>query len=115
VQCGYFFYVSVFLLLQQVTSADGSQRTFDAIRRYQDFDWLHQQLTNSFPGVIIPPLPDKSIVGRFNADFIDARRRGLHKFLMRVLTHRLLCKVRTPTNSQLSSFISMARSVGTCI
>ena len=42
-------------------------------RRYGDFEWLHQQLTASFPGVLIPPLPDKALTGNFAAEFIQAR------------------------------------------
>ena len=82
----------IYTVTTKVTSADNTTRSFETLRRYNDFVWLHTQLASTFPGVIIPPLPDKSIVGRFSAEFIDARRRGLQKFLYRVMTHRLLCK-----------------------
>lgn len=62
-------------------------------RRYNDFVWFRNQLIGEFQGVIVPPLPEKSIIGKFSADFIDNRKRGLDKFLNRVLTHEDLCKV----------------------
>lgn len=57
------------------------------VRRFSDFTWLHGELSKEFPGVIVPPLPDKQTVGRFSDEFIEARRRALEKFLQRVSTH----------------------------
>ena len=65
---------------------------FSTQRRYNDFVWLRAQLVSEFPGVIVPPLPEKSIISKFAADFIDARRRGLEKFLNRTLAHPRLSK-----------------------
>ena len=35
------------------------------IRRYNDFVWLHERLAERFKGIFIPPLPEKSAVGKF--------------------------------------------------
>jgi sorting nexin-1/2 len=57
------------------------------VRRYNDFTWLAGELSYDFPGVIVPPLPDKQSVGRFTDEFVESRRRSLEKFLQRVATH----------------------------
>ena len=37
--------------------------SFAVVRRYSDFDWLHEQLVRAHPGIMIPPVPEKAIVG----------------------------------------------------
>lgn len=61
-------------------------------RRYRDFDWLFHQLVDKWPGVIVPPLPEKAIAGRvtgvgFTPEFIESRRKALELFLRRVTSH----------------------------
>lgn len=73
------------------------------VRRYSDFLWLHEELARSFPGVIIPPLPGKHVVGRLKEPFfpekkrveeekhfLAERKRSLEKFLKRISKHHLL-------------------------
>eukprot|EP00164_Ancoracysta_twista_P004810 GFYU01006530.1.p1 GENE.GFYU01006530.1~~GFYU01006530.1.p1 ORF type:complete len:434 (-),score=165.52 GFYU01006530.1:176-1477(-) len=60
---------------------------FHVVRRYRDFVWLHTQLGESYPGVIIPPIPEKILVGRFSTEIIESRRRALETFLNRVGRH----------------------------
>ena len=60
---------------------------FFQIRRFSDWDWLHAQLVRDFPGVVVPPLPEKLVMGRFSEEFVEARRRSLEKFLNRVALH----------------------------
>ncbi|KAG0497281.1 hypothetical protein HPP92_001972 [Vanilla planifolia] len=59
------------------------------IRRYSDFDWLRDRLTEKFKGIFIPPLPEKSTVEkfRFSAEFIELRRQALDVFINRVASH----------------------------
>lgn len=38
-------------------------------------------------GAIVPPLPEKAVVGRFEASFVETRRRALERFLERVAAH----------------------------
>ena len=47
-----------------------------------------------YPGVIIPSLPEKQIMGNFEQSFIESRKRGLQKFLNRVAMHPLLIEAR---------------------
>ena len=61
-------------------------------RRYSDFYWLRGALVLHCPGALIPPLPEKKIIGRFDDKFISSRLRGLEDFLSRVLNHPVLGK-----------------------
>ena len=58
-------------------------------RRYSDFVWLQDVLKSMHPLHIIPPLPPKQVIGRFDEVFIQERRRGLEKFLSRVPIYSL--------------------------
>lgn len=86
----------------------------EVIRRFRDFAWLWQRLqdTNrgtlaftasqtalyslawpdskfcSYAGIIVPPLPEKSTVQKFQmtSDFIEQRRRALQVFVNRVVS-----------------------------
>ena len=60
------------------------------MRRFSDFAWLSQELAREFPGMIVPPIPEKLTVGRFGEDFVESRRRALEKFLQRVASHQEL-------------------------
>lgn len=57
------------------------------VRRFSDFVWLSEQLSNEYPGAIIPSLPDKQAIGRFSPEFVETRRRALERFLVKVSTH----------------------------
>jgi sorting nexin-1/2 len=59
-------------------------KDFYVTRRFRDFAWLSQELSRTFPGIIVPPLPEKQTVGRFSSDFVESRQRGLERFLARV-------------------------------
>ncbi|VEU20351.1 DEKNAAC101134 [Brettanomyces naardenensis] len=62
-------------------------------RRFSDFDSFRRVLQHETTRVVIPKLPDKSIMTysqRFNDDFIEERREGLEKFLNMVAGHPLL-------------------------
>ena len=61
-------------------------------RRFKDFCWLEEELIKKFPGCVIPPIPDKKQIGKFDDEFIETRRRGLEKFLQRVGAHEDLCE-----------------------
>ena len=45
-------------------------------RRYSDFEWLFNRLTRTFPGRVIPPIPEKQSRNRFDKDFVEGRRRS---------------------------------------
>ncbi|KAJ3046011.1 Vacuolar protein sorting-associated protein 5 [Rhizophlyctis rosea] len=63
---------------------------FSVNRRFRDFLWLHQQLLPKYPGVIIPPVPEKHAIGRFEQDFVESRRAALERFVRKVAVHRVL-------------------------
>jgi len=62
-------------------------RHYSVVRRFNDFVWLHNQLSTKYRGFLIPPLPDKAIIGRFSDGFIDERKRALEIFLSRLVHH----------------------------
>ena len=59
-------------------------------RRYSDFCWLQEQLMQLFPGLVVPPLPEKQVMRRFNEPFLSQRQRSLEKFLARIAAHEQL-------------------------
>lgn len=71
----------------QTNLQDFSYGTTSVIRRYSDFVWLAEQLAKDVPGSIVPPLPEKALVGKFSSEFIESRRRSLEKFLTRLSVH----------------------------
>eukprot|EP00535_Pseudo-nitzschia_heimii_P007490 CAMPEP_0197183920 /NCGR_PEP_ID=MMETSP1423-20130617/8762_1 /TAXON_ID=476441 /ORGANISM="Pseudo-nitzschia heimii, Strain UNC1101" /LENGTH=545 /DNA_ID=CAMNT_0042634597 /DNA_START=158 /DNA_END=1795 /DNA_ORIENTATION=+ len=63
-------------------------QVFSAVlRRYSDFLWLYEKLQMERAGAIVPPLPEKHPVGRFNPAFVEIRRRELERFLRRCAVH----------------------------
>eukprot|EP01062_Namystynia_karyoxenos_P077153 TRINITY_DN770_c0_g4_i1.p2 TRINITY_DN770_c0_g4~~TRINITY_DN770_c0_g4_i1.p2 ORF type:complete len:421 (+),score=209.94 TRINITY_DN770_c0_g4_i1:99-1265(+) len=75
-------------------------RKCTALRRYNDFDWLRKQLTEEFPGCILPPIPEKTLSGTLEkltargsdpSALVEYRQRSMRKFLVRVGAHHLTC------------------------
>eukprot|EP00760_Papus_ankaliazontas_P032445 PhM_4_TR5809/c0_g1_i1/m.30660/K17917/SNX1_2; sorting nexin-1/2 len=69
------------------------------MRRYSDFDWLRQQLVLTYPGIIVPPIPEKELSGTLQkitstsdsaSPLLQYRQRNLRRFLMRVGAHSVL-------------------------
>jgi sorting nexin-1/2 len=60
------------------------------IRRFSDFSWLRETLEQDLPGLLIPALPDKALMGRFTAEFVEERRRALQLFLNRLMEHEII-------------------------
>lgn len=63
---------------------------FTVLRRFSDFDWVSNVMAQDNPGVIIPAMPEKQTVGRFSPEFIEARRRGLERFMAKIAAHATL-------------------------
>lgn len=55
------------------------------VRRYSEFVWLRGELRAHYPHVLIPALPEKQQLSRFNEDFVAVRHRALQRWLARVL------------------------------
>lgn len=72
-------------------------------RRYRDFRWLYRALQHNHPGVIVPPPPEKQVVGRFNDEFIENRRLALEQMLRRIVRHPQLY-----TDDDLEAFLTHA-------
>ncbi|KAH7913117.1 hypothetical protein BJ138DRAFT_1002980 [Hygrophoropsis aurantiaca] len=56
-------------------------------RRFSHFVTLHTTLLKRLPGIALPPLPEKQYTGRFSADFVEARRGDLERYIGRVVRH----------------------------
>jgi len=75
------------------TSKNKGEDVRSVERRYSDFEWLLQQLIEKFPGVIIPPIPEKNPLTMINSEsqeFSDHRKRGLAFFLEKMFRHKTL-------------------------
>ena len=52
----------------------------------------------ALPGVVVPPLPEKKLTGKFGEEFVEKRRSMLEIFLNRCLLHPLVsCAERFST------------------
>lgn len=63
----------------KTTHQNYSRPFMEVVRRFKDFAWLHDKLEENNKGVIIPPLPEKNAVQKFQmqTEFIEQRRRAL--------------------------------------
>lgn len=80
------------------------QRDFSVKRRFSDFLGLHGKLASKYLhiGYIVPPAPEKSIVGmtkvkvgkedQSSNEFVEKRRCALERYLMRTVKHPVLLK-----------------------
>ena len=59
-------------------------------KRYSDFEWLYQRLSDYFINCIIPPLCKKNYLEQFNEDFISKRARALVRFMNGIAIHPIL-------------------------
>ncbi|XDV47748.1 hypothetical protein PO909_017309 [Leuciscus waleckii] len=78
-------------VMTKTTRSEFDASEFEVRRRYQDFLWLKGRLEEAHPTLIVHPLPEKFVmkgmVERFNEDFIETRRKALHRFLNRIAEH----------------------------
>jgi sorting nexin-1/2 len=76
----------------QTTSPAFSKPSFSVLRRYSDFLWLYGTLSTNNPGVVVPPVPEKSPFGRFDDQFVRQRRTALENCINKIANHPVLCK-----------------------
>ena len=57
---------------------------FEVYRRFSDFNTLRKAMVKRWPGVYIPPIPEKKAVGNMDSKFIEERRQLLEKFCLKV-------------------------------
>jgi sorting nexin-1/2 len=67
-----------------------SKSAFSVLRRYSDFLWLYETLSMNNPGVVVPPVPEKSPFGRFDDQFVQQRRLGLERCIQKTANHPVL-------------------------
>lgn len=77
----------VYSVRTQTTSRAYKQQEFEVKRRYRDFLWLYNTLHGNNPGFVVPPPPEKQAVGRFDTNFVEARRAALEKMLNKTAAH----------------------------
>ncbi|XP_069980693.1 sorting nexin lst-4 isoform X1 [Penaeus vannamei] len=61
-------------------------------RRYKHFDWIQARLSEKFPLIPIPPLPEKQISGRFEEDLIEYRMTMLQSWIDRICRHPVVAQ-----------------------
>ncbi|KAK9456015.1 Vps5 C terminal like-domain-containing protein [Dipodascopsis uninucleata] len=81
---------TVYNVHTKTTSKAYRYSDFSVTRRYKDFRWIYHQLNHNHPGIIIPAPPEKQIVGRFDENFVEARRTALEKMLNKIAQHPVL-------------------------
>jgi hypothetical protein len=95
---------TIYHLSYKTTRPDLSNPSTDLVRRFSDFAWLHDCLTEKYPGRFIPALPDKLPVQSFvqkvqhNSPFLAERCRALHRFMNRLARHPFLSRCKEFTN-----------------
>ncbi|KAJ9067056.1 hypothetical protein DSO57_1003361 [Entomophthora muscae] len=74
----------------QALGIDGKKYTVH--KRYSDFEKLRGVLLKVFPEFkkFVPQLPQKKVVGKFEASFVESRRQGLEHFLAYVCLHPVI-------------------------
>ncbi|GAA5878673.1 hypothetical protein JCM16303_002164 [Sporobolomyces ruberrimus] len=81
---------TVFTVRTRTTSSAFRKSDFSVLRRYSHFVWLYDALMQNNPGVIVPGMPEKHVMGRFGSDFIENRRLGLQAALTKIVAHPML-------------------------
>ncbi|KAJ7116045.1 Vps5 C terminal like-domain-containing protein [Mycena epipterygia] len=76
----------------RTTSPLYQKSAFSVLRRYSDFLWLYETLSNNNPGVVVPPVPEKNPFGRFDDQFVRQRRFALEKCIHKIANHPVLGK-----------------------
>lgn len=81
---------TVYTVHTKTTSPLFSKSEAAVTRRYRDFRWVYHMLENNNPGIIVPPPPEKQAVGRFDEEFVEARRSALANMLSKISKHPVL-------------------------
>ncbi|RCK66845.1 Sorting nexin-4 [Candida viswanathii] len=90
---------SILKLTKEKKPKDGEDYlTFSVRRRYGDFRYLYESLSNDFPTVMIPPLPSKLnfkyLTGdTFSSEFVHKRLHSLDRFVRFILQHKILSQL----------------------
>lgn len=84
----------VYRVRTQTSLPQYRERSMEVTRRFSHFHWLHQRLAEHNRGIIIPPVPDKDVVQKFQMSkgFLSQRRAALERFINRVAAHPALAE-----------------------
>jgi sorting nexin-1/2 len=69
-----------------------NEQTSVVARRFSDFQWLQGILEEEHLDILIPPIPEKDALFRFDNEVLAHRKREFNKFLNRIITHPILSK-----------------------
>ena len=61
-----------------------SEGAFEDVRRFSQFFALKNALQQRWPGIYIPALPEKKLVGNNEAKFVEERRSLLERFMKEI-------------------------------
>lgn len=75
-------------------------------RRYREFDLLRTKLVEKFPGIWIPPLPRKKLVGNKSKDTVDLRIEQINRFCRLIGQNQILYEAQ-----ETGSFLTNVSSV----
>jgi hypothetical protein len=67
-----------------------NQGTWEGERRYNNFFALREKMEQRWPGIPIPQLPPKKVLGSKGLKFINERRFYLERFLKKMATFPFL-------------------------
>ena len=70
--------------IKYTISGEDSDGMFEETRRYKEFFALRNVLLSRWPGIYIPAIPEKQLVGNKDVKFIEERRGLLERFLKEV-------------------------------
>lgn len=59
-------------------------KNIEIFKRYSDFDCLRAKLLERWPGIYIPNIPHKKIVGNMDNEFVSLRLKLLNKFCFKL-------------------------------
>ncbi|EGW30180.1 uncharacterized protein SPAPADRAFT_158723 [Spathaspora passalidarum NRRL Y-27907] len=82
----------IFKHINYIITFESGGHSKKVIRRYSDFVWLLDFLLQKYPFRVIPGLPPKKFTVGSSPDsqFLQRRRRGLHRFLNQLIKHPVL-------------------------
>ena len=78
--------------LYKIKSKKKGEQAYDTIvsRRFNDFEFLHHELVESFGGYVLPRLPQKNFLAKINMEsyqFQEERTKELQRYIDKLLHH----------------------------
>lgn len=89
---------------------------FTVIRRFKDFVWLSHRLEEEFPGMVMPALPVKMVVGKFDQTFVEVRHASVRRekiIRVHVLKRLVLWQIPLVSKALLAAAVDSAGAAET--